>query len=49
LLTEHGSATDLAAVVAREGELLTQARATPEHREALLAFAEKRPPRFHPS
>lgn len=43
LLTENGSATDLAEVQRREGELLQQAYGTPEHKEAVAAFLEKRP------
>jgi enoyl-CoA hydratase/carnithine racemase len=47
LLTAHGSATDLASVVEREGKLLQEARETAEHREAVNAFLEKRSPDFH--
>ena len=43
LLTENGSATNLADVQRREGELLQQAYVTPEHKEAVAAFLEKRP------
>ena len=46
LLTRNGSETDLRAVQKREGERLQQAFATPEHREAVKAFLEKRPPKF---
>jgi len=46
LLTRNGSETDLAAVQAREMERLAAAYETPEHREAVKAFLEKRPPRF---
>ena len=46
LLTTNGSATDLNAVMAREGEMLQKAFATPEHKEAVNAFLEKRPPDF---
>jgi enoyl-CoA hydratase/carnithine racemase len=46
LLTANGSETDLDAVIRREGETLEQAMATAEHREAINAFLEKRPPDF---
>lgn len=46
LLTRNGSETDLAAVQAREMKRLAEAYKTPEHREAVKAFLEKRPPRF---
>jgi enoyl-CoA hydratase/carnithine racemase len=46
LLTENGSASDLSAVQRRETALLRQCWETPEHREAVRAFLEKRPPRF---
>jgi enoyl-CoA hydratase/carnithine racemase len=46
LLTEHGSATDLAAIQRRESALLRECWKTPEHKEAVAAFLEKRPPRF---
>jgi len=46
LLTENGSETDLAAVQQRELERLDAARASPEHREAVQAFLEKRPADF---
>ncbi len=46
LLTQNGSETDLAAVIAREGAALQVAYKTPEHREAVDAFLEKRTPTF---
>ena len=38
---------DLAGVIAREGEVFRQAQATAEHKEALVAFRERREPSFH--
>ncbi|MEW6270026.1 MAG: enoyl-CoA hydratase-related protein [Thermodesulfobacteriota bacterium] len=46
LLTENGSATDLTEVQRRESELLRECWKSPEHREAVAAFLEKRPPLF---
>src|SRR5436190_5813703 len=46
LLTENGSATDLSAVQERESGLLRECWKSPEHKEAVTAFLEKRPPRF---
>ncbi|WP_419842048.1 enoyl-CoA hydratase/isomerase family protein [Candidatus Poriferisodalis sp.] len=46
LLTENGSDTDLRAVQRRELEALNLARASSDHREAVAAFLEKRPPVF---
>jgi enoyl-CoA hydratase/carnithine racemase len=46
LLTRNGSATDLAEVQRDETALLRECWKTPEHREAVRAFLEKRPPRF---
>lgn len=46
LLTMNGAEPDLALVEQRELDLLQQAYATPEHREAIAAFTEKRAPRF---
>jgi enoyl-CoA hydratase/carnithine racemase len=46
LLTRNGSEPDLKAVQSREMELLRRCYETPEHREAVLAFTEKRQPRF---
>ena len=46
LLTRNGSDTDLASVQRRELEALNVARASDDHREAVAAFLEKRPPKF---
>lgn len=46
LLTENGSETDLGAVQRRELERLGAAYKTPEHKEAVAAFLEKRQPNF---
>lgn len=46
LLTQNGSATDLQAVQKIEGEMLQLAYNTPEHKEAVAAFLEKREPDF---
>jgi 2-(1,2-epoxy-1,2-dihydrophenyl)acetyl-CoA isomerase len=46
LLTENMAETDLALVQRRELEALTAAYKTPEHREAIDAFLEKREPDF---
>jgi enoyl-CoA hydratase/carnithine racemase len=46
LLTANGSETDLDRVIAREGKFLEQAFVTPEHKEAVAAFLDKRPPDF---
>jgi enoyl-CoA hydratase/carnithine racemase len=46
LLTDNGCATDLAAVQQRETALLRECWKTPEHKEAVQAFLEKRPPKF---
>lgn len=46
LLTVNGTATDLKAVQRRELEVLNRAYQTAEHREAVDAFLEKRPPKF---
>ncbi len=46
LLTQNGSETDLAAVQKIEGEMLQLAYNTPEHKEAVAAFLEKREPDF---
>lgn len=46
LLTANGSETDLRAVQRRETERLRACWETPEHREAVQAFLERRPPRF---
>ena len=46
LLTVNMSETDTAAVQGRELAALEAAYRTPEHREAVAAFLEKRPARF---
>ena len=46
LLTENGAETDIAAVQRREIEALHRAYASPEHKEAVSAFLEKRSPKF---
>jgi len=46
LLTANACETDLALVQKRELEALTQSYASPEHREAITAFLEKREPDF---
>jgi 2-(1,2-epoxy-1,2-dihydrophenyl)acetyl-CoA isomerase len=46
LLTSNGACEDLGAVQRREIEALTVAYATPEHKEAVKAFLEKRKPDF---
>ena len=46
LITENGSETDISKVRAREGKILAQAYASPEHQEAVQAFIEKREPNF---
>jgi enoyl-CoA hydratase/carnithine racemase len=46
LLTRNACETDLGLVQKREMERLREAYATPEHREAVRAFLEKRPPDF---
>jgi enoyl-CoA hydratase/carnithine racemase len=46
LLTENACETDLSLVQKRETTLLAQAFESPEHKEAVAAFLEKRPPKF---
>ena len=46
LLSQNGSDADFTAVQRREIAALEQAYRTPEHREAVQAFLEKRPPNF---
>lgn len=46
LLTANAVESDLDLVQRRELEALHQAYASPDHREAVAAFLEKRPPRF---
>jgi enoyl-CoA hydratase/carnithine racemase len=46
LLSANAGETDLAAVQRRELEALNAAYRTPEHKEAVAAFMERRPPKF---
>lgn len=46
LLTRNGTATDLVEIQERESALLRECWKSPEHKEAVAAFLEKRPPRF---
>lgn len=46
LITQNGSDTDLRRVEQREKELMAYCYTTPEHKEAVTAFLEKRPPKF---
>ena len=46
LLTRNGTGVDLDDVQRSEMEALHRAYVTPEHREAVAAFMEKRPARF---
>lgn len=46
LLTVNGSETDIGLVQRRELERLNEAFRTPEHKEAVSAFLEKREPKF---
>ncbi len=46
LLTRNGTEPDLKAVQSRELELLKRCYETPEHKEAVRAFMERRSPRF---
>jgi 2-(1,2-epoxy-1,2-dihydrophenyl)acetyl-CoA isomerase len=46
LLTQNGACEDISAVQRREVEALAVAYATPEHKEAVKAFLEKRKPDF---
>jgi enoyl-CoA hydratase/carnithine racemase len=46
LLTRNGSATDLTEIQRAETRLLRECWKTPEHKEAVRAFLEKRPPKF---
>jgi enoyl-CoA hydratase/carnithine racemase len=49
LISCNGCDPDLKAVQAREAELLERCFASPEHKEAVAAFLEKRPPDFRRS
>lgn len=46
LLTKNGSETDIGLVQKREGEVLAKAYVSAEHKEAVDAFLNKRPPVF---
>jgi enoyl-CoA hydratase/carnithine racemase len=46
LVTQNGSETDYRLAEQREKELMAYCYTTPEHREAVTAFLEKRPPKF---
>ena len=46
LLTKNGSETDISLVQKREGEVLAKAYVSAEHKEAVDAFLNKRPPVF---
>jgi len=46
LLTRNGSATDLTEIQRAETRLLRECWKTPEHKEAVRAFLEKRTPKF---
>lgn len=46
LLTRNACATDLEDIQRREMEMLRHCFTTPEHREAVQAFVERRPPKF---
>jgi len=46
LLTRNACETDLGSIQERESEMLRECWKSPEHKEAVAAFLEKRPPRF---
>jgi len=46
LLSENGAETDLVRVQEREMKLLLECYESPEHKEAVQAFLDKRPPKF---
>lgn len=46
LFNQNATDMDFRAVMAREGKALDEARGTPEHKEAVTAFMEKREPNF---
>jgi enoyl-CoA hydratase/carnithine racemase len=46
LLTQNAAATDLKEIQRRESQLLRECWQTPEHKEAVAAFIEKREPKF---
>ena len=49
LLTENLDESDLMAAQQRETAMLNECWKSPEHKEAVAAFLEKRPPVFRPS
>lgn len=49
LLTENIVDTDLTAIQKREQRMLAECWKSPEHKEAVAAFLEKRPPVFRPN
>lgn len=46
MIRDHGPESDITSVQKREGELLDECRASPEHAEAVDAFINKRSPDF---
>jgi enoyl-CoA hydratase/carnithine racemase len=46
LLTRNACETDLDRVQQRESEMIRECWKSPEHKEAVAAFLEKRPPKF---
>jgi enoyl-CoA hydratase/carnithine racemase len=46
LLSRNGTETDLTSIQKRESTLLRECWETPEHKEAVNAFIEKRAPKF---
>ena len=46
LLTQNATETDIRLIQKREGEALEVCYASNEHKEAITAFLEKRPPDF---
>jgi len=48
LLTRNATETDLDRVQSLESEMLRECWKSPEHKEAVAAFLEKRPPKFRP-
>jgi 2-(1,2-epoxy-1,2-dihydrophenyl)acetyl-CoA isomerase len=47
MVHEHMVLSDMSEILKREGREILKAYETPEHREAIRAFMEKREPRFH--
>ncbi len=48
LFQRHAAETDIGGVLEAEGRALSEAYTTPEHKEAVSAFMEKRAPQFYP-